>query len=444
MKYGYLILLVSLAGGGALPGRAQDLRPASQRHLDSAEGVSVDEAVRRALERNGELLAERKQLEEAQGRLRQAGLRANPMLDVMGGSSVNDRGMNEVNVGVSLPLELGGRRSRRIEVADRELRRMRLEIGDRERRLAADVRMKYGETIATARNRELVDRLVELNGRSYELVKARVDAGASAPLEQSQLRVEVGRLDAQRTTLGARLDLLLEELKNMLGMATEEPLLLRDEFAAPASPLTKEQAITQALASRPDLEAAREAENLADAMIEQAKTEGRFDVSLFTQFGRQTLRFDQFGISQEAGAAERVMMTNYMVRGGVSINLPVRNRNQGTIEAAAAARETARLRRVFLESVIRREVTTAFIRRDGAAGVLKTFDLDLLSASKNNLRIALASYELGHLRLTEVLNEQRRLVEVEMSHTEALREHFQSSVELESALGGPARTRRNP
>ncbi|MDX2032466.1 MAG: TolC family protein [Blastocatellia bacterium] len=425
-----------------LSARAQE---SPRRHLDSAEGVSLEEAVRRAFERNGELLAERKALEEAQGRLRQAGLRANPMLDVMGGTSVNDRGMNEVNVGVSLPLELGGRRARRVEVADRELTRMRLEIGDRERRLAAEVRLKYGEAIAAARNLDLVARLVDLNGRSYELVRARVEAGVSAPLEQSQMRVEVGRLDAQRTTLGARLDLLLEELKNLLGMAPEEPLLLRDEFAAPpTSLLTKEQAIAQALASRPDLAAAREAEALADAMIEQARAEGRFDVSLFTQFGRQALRFDQLGISPESGERERVMMTNYMVRGGVSIALPVRNRNQGTIEAAVAARETARLRRVFLESVVHREVTTAFIRRDGAARVLKTFDLELLAASRNNLRIAQASYELGHLRMTDVLSEQRRLVEIEMSHNEALQEHFLSSVELESALGNPARTRRNP
>ncbi|MFN0086850.1 MAG: TolC family protein, partial [Blastocatellia bacterium] len=403
--------------------------------------------IRRAFERNGELLAERKELDEVLGRLRQAGLRANPMLDVMGGSSVNDRGMNEVNVGVSLPLELGGRRARRVEVADRELKRMRLEIGDRERRLAADVRRKYGESIATARNLELVERLVDINRRSHDLIKARVDAGASAPLEQSQLRVEVGRLDAERATLGARLDLLLEEFKNLLGMAPEEPLLLRDEFAAPAITLTREQARARALASRPDLDAAREAENLADAMIEQAKTEGRFDLSLFTQFGRQALRFDQLGISPDTGERERVRMTNYMVRGGVSINLPVRNRNQGGIEAAVAAREAARLRREFLESVIRREVAAAFIRRDGAERVLKAFDLDLLAASKDNFRIAQASYDLGHLRLTDVLAEQRRLTEVEIGHTEALREYFLSAVELESALGGaftPARTGRNP
>ncbi len=426
-----VILLLAGALGAA---RAQEPR---RRHLDPAAGMTAEEAVRRAIERNGELLAERKLLDEAQGRLRQAGLRANPMLDVMGGSSVNDRGMNEVNVGLTLPLELGGRRSRRVEVAERELRRMRLEIADRERRMAAEVRMKFGEAVAAARSLALVERLVELNRDGYELVKARVDAGASAPIEQSQMRVEVGRLDAQRTTLAARFDVLLEELRNMLGMPPEEPLALRDEFAVPAGLPAKEAAIAAALAVRPDLAAAREAEALADAMIEQARTEGRFDVSLFTQFGRQALRFDQFGIGMETGERERVMMTNYMVRGGVTINLPVRNKNQGGIEAAVAAREAARLRREFLESVIRREVTSAFLRRDGAARVLQSFDADLLAASRNNLRIARASYELGHLRLTDLFEEQRRLVEIEMSHTEALQEHFFSLVELERAVGGP-------
>lgn len=408
--------------GAATRGAAQELR--------------LEDAVRRALERNGELLADRKQLEEAQGRLRQAGLRANPMLDVMGGASVNDRSMNEVNVGVTLPLELGGRRARRVDVAERELARMRLEIRDRERRLAAEVRAKYGEALEATRNLALLEQLSRLNQKSYEIVKARVDAGASAPLEQSQFRVEAGRVDTQRESLAAKLGVLLQELKNQLGMAPDEELRLQDEFVARPISLTREQAVAAALAARPDLQAARAAEALAEAMIQQAKTEGRFDVSLFTQFGRQALRFDQFGFGAETGEYERVAMTNYSVRGGVQITLPVRNKNQGGIEAAVAARETARLRREFLESVIRREVTAAFLRREGAERVLRAFDADLLAASANNLRVARASYELGHLRVADVLNEQRRLLELQMSHTEALKEYFLSYADLESAVGG--------
>jgi cobalt-zinc-cadmium efflux system outer membrane protein len=130
-------------------------------------------------------------------------------------------------------------------------------------------------------------------------------------------------------------------------------------------------------------------------------------------------------------------MKSNMVKAGVSIALPLRNRNQGNIEAAVAASEEARLRREFIETIVRREVAAAYTRYEGAVRVLKTYNTDLLAASQNNLRVVRASYDLGHVRLNEVLNEQRRLVDVQMSYTGALKEYYAARAELESALGAP-------
>jgi len=55
-------------------------------------------------------------------------------------------------VGAMLPLELGGRRAARIAVAQRELELREHELANRERLLAAEVRLKFGETLAQALN----------------------------------------------------------------------------------------------------------------------------------------------------------------------------------------------------------------------------------------------------------------------------------------------------
>ena len=128
-------------------------------------------------------------------------------------------------------------------------------------------------------------------------------------------------------------------------------------------------------------------------------------------------------------------MRSAMLKGGVTITLPTRNKNQGNIEAAVAMSEEARLRQEFIASVIRREIAAAYTRYEGAQRVLKIYNTDLLAAAQNNLRVMRASFDLGHVRLTEVLNEQRRLIEVQMAYTAALKEYFSARVELENVMG---------
>lgn len=406
-------------------------------YLDPLDGLSVDEAVRYALANNKGLLADARLIEQAAGRLKQAGLKPNPMLDMSRTSMLGDASQGEVAVGLTLPLELHGRRARRIAVAERELERVRFEFADRQRRLAAEVRLKYGELVAAARNLELDERLLELNRHSFSLVKARVTEGASAPLEQSLMSVEVSRVEARRAVDESRVATLAEELKSLLGLNSDERLQVRDEFVERPVSLRREQLFEAALVARPDLRAARAAEAVAEAALEQARAEGTFDLSLFAEYANQSLGFDQLGLNHKTGEPERIFMRNNMLRVGVTIMLPTRNRNQGNIEAAAALREEARLRREFIETAVKREVAAALIRYEGAARVLKTYDTALLAAAQNNLRVVRGSYELGYARLNEVINEQRRLVEVQMDYTAALRDSYAARVALESAVGAP-------
>ncbi|HZS07716.1 MAG TPA: TolC family protein [Blastocatellia bacterium] len=429
-------IAVNKTGNAPLPPVTSPARPESTLYLNPVEGMEAEDAVRYALASNKGLMADRRLIAEATGRLKQAGLKPNPMLEVAGSIDPKSPTENGFSVGVSLPLELGGRRARRIEVAQRELERVKYEVAERERKLAGEVRIKYGEALEAARNLELNERLLELNQQSYTLIKARVTEGASAPLEQSLLQVEVGRIEAQRATYASRTAVLIEELKNLMGMTSEERLQVRDEFIERPVAMTREQVLEQAMQSRPDLQAARAAEAVAAALIAQARTEGKADLSVFAEYGLQGDGFDQRGLNA-AGQPERIFSRSGMVKSGVTITLPTRNKNQGNIEAAVAAAEEARLRREFVESVIRREVAAAYTRYEGAARVLKTYNTDLLAASQNNLRIVRGSYELGHVRLTEVLNEQRRLVDVQMSYTGALKEYYAARAELENVLGAP-------
>ena len=151
--------------------------PTAGRAQTSSAELTVDQLVTHALAENPELKAARLEVDAAAGRVHQAGLRPNPMLEVAGQKAISPD--NNVSIGVQLPLDLNGRKEGRVGVAEREMEVKRRLVAERERRLRADVRMKAGELFAARRNLEVLTDLLELNRAALDVVTARVHEGAA-------------------------------------------------------------------------------------------------------------------------------------------------------------------------------------------------------------------------------------------------------------------------
>lgn len=407
-------------------------------------GVEVEALIDYALAHNQQLAAERQRIAEALGRLKQAGLKANPMLEGSGQTSLPESGMQNIAIGLSLPLEVG-RRSRRLSVASEEVARMRHEVANQERLLAGAIGRKAAELAEIEARLALLRELAKLHTESLSLIRARVAEGVSPRLEENLQIVELRQTEAQRAMLDARHRALLEELKGQLGWSGETPLALGPALATRVELPPRERLIEEALSRRPDLAAARADEAIGEAMIAMATVEGTFDVSVFGELGWQRWRFDQQGFTAMAGGGNQlspVQMQTGMIRGGVTLTLPVRNRNQGSIETAVAWRQSAKHRREFLESIVRREIAAADERRQGARRALAAYDEGLIQAQEANTAIVRESYTLGHARLTDLLAEQRRLVALRLERLEALKERFLSDVELAEASSQPLPSKR--
>lgn len=419
------------------PKKIEPAEPRSMysQYIDPVNGLTADELVRYALAHNGELAATRQMIAEARGRLRQAGLKANPMLEASGTRAANTPD-NNLMVGAELPLELGGRRSARVVVASAELQVREAEVADFERKLVADTRMKYSDAIAAARNLKFTEDLLALTRDSHRLVQARVERGKTAPLEQNLLLVELNRVDAMRIGFESRAEVAILELKKVIGMPAGEPLRLRGEFDTARQPVMQSDAVRNALATRPDLSAARAAEKLASAQIEQARVEGKVDASIFAGYERMSSGFDVFGFNN-AGAQVPVMGVFHNLTFGVRLSLPVRNKNEGNIEASLASAEAARNRREFAELVVRNEVAAAYARFERAQSALAVYRDGVRGQAERNLDVIRQTYTLGQKSALDYVSEQRRFIEVETGYTEVLKEHFNSLVELERAAGTP-------
>jgi cobalt-zinc-cadmium efflux system outer membrane protein len=315
--------------------------------------MTAAEAVVHALSNNADLLAARKEIEAARALVRQAASRANPMIDVERKEQLNGSD-NDTTIGGTLPLELGGRRSARILVAQRELEMKERLLTDRERLLAAEVKAKFGQALGEMLKLAFTENLLTTTDRGYRLVAARVTEGRTAPLEQNMVLVEVNRIRSLRETGEGKVQVALLELRNLIGMTPEEPLRLHGDLNPSLEPMPSVAVVTEgALKERPDVQAARAAESLAEALIQEARSSGRLDASVTARYELMNFGFPQKGLD-DAGRLVPINGRFHSLAVGVNIYLPVRSRNQGSIEAAVAEKEAATRRREFTELTFRR------------------------------------------------------------------------------------------
>lgn len=403
------------------------------KFYDRQTGESAIDLVRRALQSNGELLAARLEIDKARARLAQARLRLNPTLEVeqTSGRFLGSSGTGDLSVGATLPLELYGRRKRRIELAQIEITAREAEINNRERQLTAEVLTNYAEALAALQELKITENLLELDLETTRFVQIRVNEGDTPPLELSLLQVEVERLRSSRALAEGKLEAALTGLKLLVGMSFEVPLRLREQISAvtlPQVPNTIETAVEAALKNRPDIRIAQIEEELAAAGLRLIRAQSRPDVAVTTRY---TQGISETTIPNLGSFPDRTRTLTF----GVSIGLPVFNKNQGAKAEAEIAVRQAQERRAFAEKIVRAEVTGAFQRLQAASRALSILETAVLPRSEQNIKTLRAVYELGEIKITDLIAEQRRLLDANRDLTETLTQRFRANADLITALG---------
>jgi cobalt-zinc-cadmium efflux system outer membrane protein len=395
----------------------------------------LNDAITQALEREPSLRAARSQIDVARGVRVQAALRPNPSASFT--QQQEPAGTdNQTRVELQWPLDLF-RKPGRIAVADREIDAARQATANREWTLSADVRRKYGEVVTAVRTLSVTEQLLAATARQRTLVTARVDEGAAPPLDRDMLRVEVQRLEADRLLQAGAVDRRMLELKRLLGMPVDVPLTLRETLEE----LVRREAATnsasedpRAIAARADVLEAAARVRVAEAQIDRAHREGRPDLSVFGMYMRMDAGFPQRGFSA-AGDLERVRGVFHYVSGGAMVTVPLQNRNQGSVAAAEAERTGAAAQLEAARLTAQTEIAAARSRDEHARQALRAYGGDAITLASQNLDVVRQTYELGRGTLLDVLNEQRRYLDVERALTDVLREAYEARQTLKAALG---------
>ena len=401
-----------------------------------AKPLTVEDLVRTGIARNKDLLAVQERIAEAQGLKKQAGVRPAASLAFRGatGKPLGTYGEEQYGAEYSQPIETFGKRGRRIKVANFAVSEAEAELQEKFAELAFGIRTTAAECLKERRKLVLLDDLAKLNQEALRLTEARVREGDAAPLEGNLLRVEINRGLVLKIGAEARLATAEINLRKLAGLQPREALPDMEVTSPAAEELDSLK--TRALQSRADLRIARSQGEKNQASVDLAKANGKPDVDLSAGYTRQYSQFSGLFGQTSGGTLAPLRDKADILSFGISIPLRTSRSARGDVQAATARASGARLRREYLEWSIPLEVEAAYGRWTAAASSIELLRSGVVDLSNSNLQVIREAYKLGQLRLLDVLNEQRRLVDTQLAFIDVQADATRGWAEVERAIGG--------
>ncbi len=382
-----------------------------------------------ARQHNGELKALREEsgIGEA-GKIR-AGLYPNPVLDLEGatGALTGSSGENRLSIGISQEFLLGGKRDKRLAVAESELTKQTCRLKDAERLLLLEVKTGFFDLLMAEKRLELANKSLELNNQLLHTARERLAAGDVAELDVNLARVEAVRsegrkIEAEQGIVPAKQRLLL-----LTGAPAATDLKVAGAPEGKPTITSLAELKTLALSNRPDLQIAVAEKNKGEAELALAQAERIPNLTAGINVSREGTETTLAGVSERSA--------DYLVGVKLSLPLALYDRNQAGIREAHARKGSAETRQAFVLQSIEREVETAHARLLAAEKAVSIYDKELIPQLTENLKLVQEAYRLGEVGILAVIEEQKKFIEVNDGYIAAHNSWNNAVAKLEAAAG---------
>ena len=389
----------------------------------AAVTIRLDDVPKRVIEHNPSLKAARFRIEEARGRVMQAGRLSNPEAGV---ELKHDPRFEEGNVGVSLDQKFPLTARLRLEKAlsEKAVAAAELEVRNAERERIAEAQTLAVKLLALDQQRALRQKQSSLAGELADFISKRADKGEMSALDASQARLDTQRISQQGRQLETEHIAVLGQLKPLLGLSATEALSIRG--ALPAAGITS--SIT-GVDRRPDYQLSKLREESAQTEIELAKAHKWEDASAGIFLEGERMEDAPDGLTRNGFLGLRF-----------SLPLPLWNKNEGEVQEKSASAQRAVMETKALASEIENEAAAARSEMEAHARLAaETRDklLPLVVQQADRLQKA---YEQGQTDLLTVLRVREQNLALEASILDSLRDYHLARIRFESAIGRHAPT----
>jgi cobalt-zinc-cadmium efflux system outer membrane protein len=385
--------------------------------------LTLADALRAAAEHNPDLRGQAFDLSAFEGRKQQAGARPNPELalemeNLAGSGQYAGTDALESTLALSQVIELGGKRSARVAIAESQLEATQVEHAIRRLDLQAEVARRFIRLVADQEQLSLARRTTSTAQDFLKGISARVQAARSPKAEESRAQIALARARLEE----ARAERILSTSRHSLAATwgASEP-----GFEAARAELQQLpevgafEVLVGRLAANPALARYVSEQRLRDSELQLARATRTPDISL----GAGVRRFEEGG--------------DYALVLSFAVPLRVANRTQGAIAEAQARLDKAPLEREAALLEARTRLFELYQELDQARAEARALATDIVPRAEEALEQTQYGYERGRFSYLEVSEARRELIAAQHSQIEIAAGYHLLIAEIERLTSEP-------
>ncbi|MCZ6778084.1 MAG: TolC family protein [Acidobacteria bacterium] len=385
--------------------------------------LTLRDAVALALLRSPDLTAFSWEKRAREARVLQARRHPNPKLEALVENLGTDRdhitGGRQTTLRLGQLIELGGKRSARMAVASLELDVAGWDYEIARINLLSRVSRSFVDVLSAQRRTALAEEAVSLAERSAGVVSERVEAGKASPIEETKASVAVAtarigldrtrrRLEASRRTLSATWGTTSPRFQSVVGDLNA------------IGPVPALDLLAQLLTRHPELALWATEVSLRQATVDLEEARRVPDLTVAGGYQRYSL----------GEGADTFLV-------GISIPLPLFNRNRGRIEEARHQEARAEEHRRAAHLRLGLALAASYEALSSAYSEVTALRDTVLPAAQDVFDVVTEGYRLGRFGLLDVLDSQRTLFDVRHQYLRAAADYHKAVVDVERLIGAP-------
>jgi cobalt-zinc-cadmium efflux system outer membrane protein len=421
------LLVFALLLSPAFAAAQQSPAPAAQTSPPSASArISLDDAIRLALQHNHALQALRSTIQQSLAEEITANLRPNPtlgldaqFLPIFQPNKLDADYLDQsaqFDAGIGYLFERGKKRQHRLQAAKDQTAVVRSLVSDNERQLVFNVSQQFVDVLLAESTLEFAQQDLDSFQKTVDISKERLRVGDMS--EGDFLKIKLQLLQFQSDVSAAKLAKLqsLAALRQLLGFETvPDDCDVQGTLDYQPVHADLKDLKNVAATNRPDLRAAQQAVTAAESQLALQKANGKMDIT------------GTFDYSHTAAASSGSFFYN--------MPLPIFNRNQGEIARAQYAITQAQEQASETAQQVLTDVVTAFANLRTNDQIIQLYQGGYVDEAKQSRDISEYAYRRGAASLLDYLDSERTYRANQLAYRQALASYMLALEQMRQAVG---------
>lgn len=415
LRFGIQNILISLLLiGNSTVIFADSYVPALQPSLPAAH-LTLEDALNLALNANPAIAVAMREREAIEGIKTQAATRPNPSIS----TSIQDTrsAYRQTFFQLNQEIELGNKREARIEAADSFYTKAEAELESKKAEIHANVIAAFYAVLIAQERLTLAKSSRDIAELALDAASKRVKAGKSSPVEETKSKIAEASAKIEFNQANTQLTNSRKRLAALWGSAL--PAFESAEGDVTFIPeLAAFSALTSQLDNAPAIKLANIEIDSRSALTKVERSKGTPNITISAGVVN----------NQELGGINQALL-------GLSIPIPIFDRNQGNLQEAVSRQYKAQDELVALKSQLEANLSGQYERLNAARQAAESLKVDILPSAQSAFDAANKGFSAGKFNFLDVLDAQRTLVQAKSQYINSLLDAHEAVAEIERILG---------